>query len=109
MTDFTYAQLVDIQLREFPDSIIITPAELAACYDNTQTEDIAWYRLMHPEAVYYVLARYPQRTYNTHEFHAGIRYGDYGDYCSLPPVQINREGECIAYFSYPEQAFIYKK
>lgn len=106
MTDFTYTQLVDIRLREFSKSIIITPAELAACYDNTRTEFIAWYRLVHPEAVYYVVPRYPS---GIGEFYAGIRYGDWGNYCSLPHVQINEHGECTGYYDYEKQAFIHKE
>ena len=94
---YTYDQLVEIQEKEFPESILIEPLELLQLHQD----DVPLLKLMEqyfsiPSVWYYL----PRNSYGASEEKCcnGIRYGNQGAYMSLPwitdPQQLTPE-ECI--------------
>ena len=82
--DFTYKELLVIQLAEYPSSVILNWGQLKQLHHTKQfhVDTISWYEEHHPQAVCYYLTEksLPDGHYN------GIRYGDAGDYCSFSHI-----------------------
>ena len=80
-------ELKEVQIKEFPDSVIITHEELAAYHEPDIAKMIMDYKEVFVDSVAYYL---PKGKYGATDHCNGVRYGADGDYLSLPHIMVDQ-------------------
>ncbi len=81
---FTHEELLEIQMCQFPSSVIVSWEKLKTFHsDSGHLDLINEYQKECPEAVCYYLSKPVSNKYLN-----GIRFGELGDYCSLNHITI---------------------